>query len=875
MKSLEEVYSDKRKALDFTTERPVFAQLIPQISEKLRPLVLLRAVGLGSTATVWEVKDQKLNQSRALKLPRPRYGKLDKIIRVFTAESDKLASLTHHNIIKIYLSDQIETIIEDQRYVLPYFLMEFLDGIEDFDKYIVSNLDSLNGDAIVTYLRDVALGLSFLHASGIVHCDIKPGNVFIAHKSPALVADLGYAKHFARPGKSEDDETTVYYTPEYAHPRLKEKMVHSSDSGGNAAVIEWKELSKVFDLFSFGRTIQTVLGKIREKEQKENRDSVFTPYQWRYLTLIAVRLLDGQRVEHTDGALRVDVFPGLSLARMQELKYESADEALEDFEKLLNLYDLEGEIPELKSTLSKYIQIPGGRVPLSPRVKAVINHPSFVRLTQVSQLGFVSLVYPGATHTRAVHSLGAFEKCCEMVRALWYDENSCVFRSIMSTSSIEALLLASLLHDIGHYPMAHDLAEAYDRFAHDRYAEDMLTRWDCYSGRSLKDVIRAEWDTDLSTVLAIMNADEKSPFRDRILKSIISGPLDVDKIDYLERDSLHTGVTFARNIDRGRLLRNLTVCFRIKNKDDPDEELEVAEIGVTEKALAVADSIWRARQEMFRQVYWHHTVRTLKAMLTFVVRRIVIDLSSNDRLDDFIRSFNNFCVYPLGLGRIDHGNREDLTPFGVQPSSLDAMSSFGVDESACVPYSHLTPSDESVISFLWPHADAQGRALLEMIRARQLYKRIAVLSHERASLDYDAIYDAFRQERIRNHPEQQEERRSNLEKALVAACGSEFNENAFREKHGSVPIVLFDVPLKALRTRTTKEAIYYVPEDKLGLREVDLFWKGQVVDSKSPMESKEFDKWVGKIRVLSHPACKSTIMAKMKSEQIIQELLKS
>jgi serine/threonine protein kinase len=161
LETLEPFYSRKSKTSEFSEERPVLAELIPQIGQKLKPLVLLRAVGLGSTATVWEVRDQKLNQSRALKLPRPRYGKLDKIIRIFTAESDKLASLTHQNIIKIYFSDEIETTIQGQDYLLPYFLMEFLPGIEDIDEYILSNLDSLKGDSIVTYFRDVALGLFF------------------------------------------------------------------------------------------------------------------------------------------------------------------------------------------------------------------------------------------------------------------------------------------------------------------------------------------------------------------------------------------------------------------------------------------------------------------------------------------------------------------------------------------------------------------------------------------------------------------------------------------------------------------------------------------------------------------------------------------
>ena len=88
---------------------------------------------------------------------------------------------------------------------------------------------------------------------------------------------------------------------------------------------------------------------------------------------------------------------------------------------------------------------------------------------------------------------------------------------------------------------------------------------------------------------------QQPSFRHRILKSIVSGPLDADKLDYLQRDSLHTGVTFGGDIDRGRLLRNLTICYASR-----EGKLHVAEVGITEKALAVAESIWRARVEMFR-----------------------------------------------------------------------------------------------------------------------------------------------------------------------------------------------------------------------------------------------------------------------------------
>ncbi len=135
-----------------------------------------------------------------------------------------MATLTHQNIIKIYLSDEITTTIEGQEYSFPYFLMEYLDGVQDIDKYIIYNLDSLSADDIISYFRHVALGLSFLHEREIVHCDIKPGNIIIAHNSPALVADLGYAKQFHLiPKEDQDRLTTVHYTPPYAHPHLVNK----------------------------------------------------------------------------------------------------------------------------------------------------------------------------------------------------------------------------------------------------------------------------------------------------------------------------------------------------------------------------------------------------------------------------------------------------------------------------------------------------------------------------------------------------------------------------------------------------------------------------------------------------------------------------
>src|SRR5208282_6157204 len=130
--------------------------------------------------------------------------------------------------------------------------------------------------------------------------------------------------------------------------------------------------------------------------------------------------------------------------------------ALQDIQKLLHLFDLEGKVPELDPDIRAYIQIPHAKVPKTPRVEAIINHPCFSRLARVSQLGFVSLVYPGAAHSRFEHSLGTLARCCAYVRALWYDTENPLFQSIMNEREVGLVLLAALLHDLGQYPMAHD-----------------------------------------------------------------------------------------------------------------------------------------------------------------------------------------------------------------------------------------------------------------------------------------------------------------------------------------------------------------------------------------------------------------------------------
>jgi len=868
LSGLRDLYRARNKSDEFQTEEVVFKELLPKLIDSLKPLILLNPFALGSTATVWEVQDPRLKQNRALKLPRPKLGKLDKIIRIIRAEGNRLAQLTHQNITKIHLSDEVKIVIEKDEYSFPYFLMDYLEGVKDFGDYLIENSGSLDGEAIISYFRHAMNGLYYLHANDIIHCDIKPGNIIIAPNSPALIADLGYAKHLERIPGNHDKMTDLIYTPPYAHPDLIKNMVKSTDSAANIAEIKRSELKFAYDLYALGRTFQEVLRALRGKVASDrNQRPIFSLFQWRYLALIAVRLLDGQVEKKGTDPLMSDLISGLPPSAMPQIAYRSAGEALEDLEKLLNYYDLEGEIPELNPNLNTYIQLPGSRAPLTKRVSRLINHPAVTRLAQVTQLGFVSLVYPGATYSRFEHSLGTFAKCCEIIRSLWYDRECCLFRSIMSKADIEALMISSLLHDIGQYPLAHELTEVHQDFSPDCFTRELIFALDSNTEESIADVILSEWGVKPNRVVDILTGEKTSDLKIRILNSIISGPLDADKLDYIDRDSLHTGVTFGRDIDHGRLLRNLTICCQT----DRNNEIGVAELGVTEKARAVAESIWRARREMFRQVYWHHSMRALKSMLMFVVRRVLIRLTKEEKeFNAFKSQLHLFSISPTAFCQLPLPRSQIQLDTHTEEHGSESFDIFGFEDFSCFAFSHISPTDDAFLSFISGFSDNVEKNVLEMIRRRDLFKRVAVLSHNQQKEKFESIYDRYRQERLRGYLSAQEERRKNLENAILAKIKE---DPRMYLDSADIPIVLLDVPLKALRDPAGNEALWYVPEEQLGLNDETSLGLNIIAKSDIQIEKTTFDKEVGKIRVLAHPSCHQIIRHDLKDREIIDLLI--
>ena len=233
-------------------------------------------------------------------------------------------------------------------------------------------------------------------------------------------------------------------------------------------------------------------------------------------------------------------------------------------------------------------------VPLTRRVRQVIDTADFRRLARVSQLGLVSLIYPAAHHTRFEHSLGVFRLALLYLKRLAHDER---FQAAISAENAEIFLAAALLHDLGHWPFCHPIEdiELPGVPSHELFANSFLLEGE------IGDVLRHDWNVQPRDVVALLSEKPRDA-ASRILASLLSGPIDIDKMDYLFRDSLHAGVPYGRHFDQERLLGSLAL-----NRAGDG-------LAITDKGRTAAELMVFARYVMFSEVYWHHGVRAATAM---------------------------------------------------------------------------------------------------------------------------------------------------------------------------------------------------------------------------------------------------------------------
>jgi len=215
----------------------------------------------------------------------------------------------------------------------------------------------------------------------------------------------------------------------------------------------------------------------------------------------------------------------------------------------------------------------------------VVQHPLFQRLNRINQLGMTSVVYPGARHTRFQHSLGAFHLMSEAVKSL-AEKGVYIF-----DSEAEAVQAAILMHDIGHGPFSHVL-------------EHTLIHGISHEDISL--LMMGQINQDLRGQLNLAISIFKDEYPNKIFHQLISSQLDMDRLDYLRRDSFFTGVTEG-NIGSARIIKMLNVA---------DDRLVVEA-----KGIYSIENYLTTRRLMYWQVYLHKTTVGYEKILVNALTR--------------------------------------------------------------------------------------------------------------------------------------------------------------------------------------------------------------------------------------------------------------
>jgi uncharacterized protein len=322
-------------------------------------------------------------------------------------------------------------------------------------------------------------------------------------------------------------------------------------------------------------------------------------------------------------------------------------------------------------------------IPLGPRELKIISSEPFLRLQQVKQLGFVYRIWPGATHTRYEHSLGSYHLMMRALRAL-LQRGSAGGLDGISASSIRTVLVATLLHDIGHYPFSHTIEELGGAIIpHEKVGRSIIEE------SEIATILEQDYQLSPERVANLIDPSKHQalPADDELLSSLLSGALDVDKLDYLPRDARACNVPYG-GVDMARLQASLRVHPNVNGQ---------RRMVVTHKGISPLHSLLHARQEMFDNIYWHHTSRALQMMLMRAVQEALLS------------------------------------------ETLDARRLKGLDDAALL------------VLLEQPEMPASSRALTEALRLRRPYKGVLEISRLAGRLysRLDALFwDASRRRQV-------------------------------------------------------------------------------------------------------------------------------
>jgi HD superfamily phosphohydrolase len=248
-----------------------------------------------------------------------------------------------------------------------------------------------------------------------------------------------------------------------------------------------------------------------------------------------------------------------------------------------------------------------------PLIADIIAHPYYQRLRRINQMAFAHLVYPGAIHTRLHHSLGAYHLMCNALSEL---KNK---GTAITPDEETGAKIAILLHDAGHAPYSHALEKILIPGIHHETLSLLIMQ-----------VLNTEFAGQLTTAIQIFT----NKYPKRFLHQLVSGQLDVDRLDYLTRDSFFTGVSEGV-VGYDRIIKMLTV----HNGD----------LMVEEKAIYSIEKFLVSRRLMYWQVYLHKTVVAAEMMLVNIVKRAKELINNGFEVTSTSSDFDFFLTHEVKM----------------------------------------------------------------------------------------------------------------------------------------------------------------------------------------------------------------------------------
>jgi len=603
--------------------------------------------------------------------------------RVFTDSKKEFlrhVPLLHTNVGRIFGTSEkplIERGTGGQPLSFEPILMEWIEGAKPLANFLLKVFRDNHlafFDTAIDLMIQCFSALSYIHSHEIIHWDIKGDNFLVNSAGIAKLVDIGNARILSDAERGDIALTTRGNFPSGLDPYVvaEEGPLDSSkrtriDLNGD---LFWD--CKWLDMWMLAREFMEFL-----KEEKE-------PYQLSALHRIEIN--DGIRIAILRKLIATEPDESEFILRCLRLilrrilvatspknnvYYGAAEDVVADLSKIRPAFGDAQDVRELSAVPQRILRIPvSGNVPYTERVARIFNSELLQRLRGHFQLGPVYQVYPGATHRRSEHAAGVLRVTCDYIRALFADKLNPFWRLTVTKTDIECLLVAALIHDIGHISFGHFLEEMEGMMrgrTHEDYVISVLDR-NRQSPSFDPEVTLRDRNTLISAifedpknlpledidaflnnvanilrphpakaeVIGMTTRRAEQPFDDPIynstkceaikffvMHSILDSAIDADKLDYLLRDAHYCGIKYASGIDTDRFFQSLTVVsdlFKLTNGPEaPASSTNTPCIGVSRKGILPLESILIARDQLFRSVYWHHTVRAETAMLQFAV----------------------------------------------------------------------------------------------------------------------------------------------------------------------------------------------------------------------------------------------------------------